>query len=178
LINVTQERASFMRAVLFSSLLIALMTVPAAAQNTTKVAENRDWAVYVHEGQNGNKICFAASEPKDSSPEDANRSGVYFYVTNWVDDGIRNELSVKSGYEFKESSAPTVAVGSDSFEMFTRGDKAFLRDPEDEKQLLAKMKAGADMKVTGESADGQQTTDTYSLFGLTASVNKLNEECP
>lgn len=167
-----------MRIVLFSSVLIALMTVSAAAQNTVKVAENRDWAVYVHEAENGNKICFAASEPKDSSPQDANRSGVYFYVTNWVEDGIKNELSVKSGYEFKEGSAPTVAVGGAEFDMFIRGDKAFLRDPEDEKQLLAEMKAGADMTVRGESADGQQTTDTYSLFGLTASVNTLNEECP
>lgn len=167
-----------MRIVLFSSLLIALMTASAAAQNTTKVAENRDWAVYVHEAENGNKICFAASEPKDSSPNDTNRSGVYFYVTNWVEDGIKNELSVKSGYEFKEGSAPTVAVGGTEFDMFTRGDKAFLRDPEDEKQLMTKMKAGSDMTVRGESADGEQTTDTYSLFGLTASVNTLNEECP
>jgi hypothetical protein len=166
-----------MRIVLFSSLLIAMMTASAAAQNTVKVAENRDWAVYVHEGENGNKICFAATEPKDSSPADANRSGVYFYVTNWVEDGIRNELSVKSGYEFKEGDAPTVSVGDASFEMFTRGDKAFLRDPEDEKRLLDRMKAGATMTVTGESKDGQQTTDNYSLFGLTASVNKLNEEC-
>lgn len=167
-----------MRIVLFSSLLIALMTASAAAQNTTKVAENQDWAVYVHEGENGNKICFAASEPTDSSPEDPNRSGVYFYVTNWVSDGIKNELSVKNGYEFKDSSQPTVEVGGTEFAMFTRGDNAFLRDPEDEKRLLQLMKAGAKMTVTGETAGGQQTTDTYSLFGLTASVNTLNEECP
>lgn len=167
-----------MRIVLFSSLLIALMSVPAAAQNTTRVAENQAWSVYIHETENGDKICFAATEPKDSSPEDANRSGVYFYVTNWVEDGIKNELSVKNGYEFKEGSAPTVTVGDDRFEMFVRGDKAFLRDPEDEKSLLAAMKAGANMSVEGESADGKQTTDTYSLYGLTASVSKLSEECP
>jgi invasion protein IalB len=167
-----------MRIVLFSSLLIALMTASAAAQNTTKVAENRDWAVYVHEGEEGNKICFAASEPTDSSPNDQNRSGVYFYVTNWASDGIKNELSVKNGYEFQEGTQPTVNVGGTEFAMFIRGDKAFLRDPEDEKRLLQLMKAGAKMTVSGETADGQQTTDTYSLFGLTASVNTLDEECP
>ncbi len=167
-----------MRIVLVSSVLIALMTASAAAQNTTKVAENRDWAVYVHEGENGNKICFAASEPKDSSPQDQDRGAAYFYVTNWVEDGIKNELSVKNGYEFKEGSQPEVVVSGTDFEMFIRGDNAFLRDPEDEKKLLQLMKAGADMVVRGESADGEQTTDTYSLFGLTASINTLNQECP
>ncbi len=166
-----------MRIGLFSLLLIGLMTAPAAAQNTVKVAENRDWAVYVHEGEDGNKICFAASEPTDSSPEDVDRSGVYFYVTNWVGDDINNELSVRSGYEFKDGGAPTVEVGGNSFEMFTRGINAFLRDPEDEKRLLRLMKAGAKMTVSAESAEGTQTTDTYSLFGLTASVNTLNKEC-
>jgi opacity protein-like surface antigen len=166
-----------MRIVLFASLLIALMSASAAAQNTTRVAENQAWSVYIHETEDGKRICFAASEPKDSSSEDSDRSGVYFYVTNWVEDGITNELSVKNGYEFKEGSAPTVSVGGSDFEMFVRGDKAFLRDPEDEKRLLGKMKAGATMTVSGESADGKQTTDTYSLYGLTASVGKLNEEC-
>lgn len=167
-----------MRIVLFSSLLIVLMAGSAAAQNTVKVSEDRDWAVYVHESESGNKICFAATEPKSSAPQDTERSGVYFYVTNWVADGIKNELSVKSGYEFKEGSAPSVDVGGTEFDMFVRGDKAFLRDPEDEKRLLAAMRAGASMTVKGESADGKQTTDSYSLFGLTASLSKLNEECP
>ncbi len=167
-----------MRIVLFSSLLIVLMAGSAAAQNTVKVSEDRDWAVYVHESESGNKICFAATEPKSSTPQDTGRSGVDFYVTNWVADGIRNELSVKSGYEFKEGSAPSVDVGGAEFDLFVRGDKAFLRDPEDEKRLLAAMRAGASMTVKGESADGKQTTDTYSLFGLTASLGKLNEECP
>lgn len=176
--NAMQERLGLMRIVLFSSLLIALMTASAAAQNTTKVAENRDWAVYVHEGEDGNKICFAASEPTDSSPNDPDRSGVYFYVTNWASDGIKNELSVKNGYEFKEGTQPTVNVGGDEFAMFIRGDNAFLRDPEDEKRLLQLMKAGAKLTVSGETADGEQTTDTYSLFGLTASINTLDEECP
>lgn len=173
-----QQRARLMRIVLFSSLLIAMMTASAAAQNTTQVAENRDWAVYVHESGDGNKICFAASEPTDSSPNDPNRSGVYFYVTNWVGDGIKNELSIKNGYEFKEGTQPTVDVGGNEFAMFTRGDNAFLRDPEEERRLLQLMKAGARLTVTGETADGQQTTDTYSLFGLTASINTLDEECP
>ena len=175
--NAMQKRASLMRVVLFSSLVIVLMTASAVAQNTTKVAENRDWAVYVHEGQDGSKICFAASEPTDSSPDDSERGGVYFYVTNWVNDDIKNELSVKNGYEFKEGAQPTVNVGGNEFAMFVRGDNAFLRDPEEEKKLLQLMKAGAKMSVSGETADGEQTTDTYSLFGLTASMRTLNEEC-
>jgi len=166
-----------MRIGLFSLLLIGLMALPAAAQNTIQVAENRDWAVFIHDGEDGNRICFAASQPTDTSPGTADRGGVYFYVTNWVEDDITNELSVRNGYEFKEGSAPTVEVDGNSFEMFTRGVHAFLRDPEDEKELLQLMKAGAKMTIAGESTDGKQTTDTYSLFGLTASVGTLNEEC-
>jgi len=167
-----------MRIVIFSSLLIAMMIAPAAAQNTVQVAKNQDWSVYVHESEDGRKICFAATQPQDSSPDDTGRSGVYFYVTNWVEDGIKNELSVRNGYELKKGSAPNVEVGGTSFEMFTRGAHAFLRDPEDEKKLIRLMKAGAQMTLKAESADGKVTTDRYSLYGLTASMRKLDDECP
>lgn len=166
-----------MRTVFLSAILTISVVTSAAAQSTTLVAEHKDWAVYVHEAE-GEKVCFAASAPKDSEPKDANRTGVYFYVTNWPKDGIKNEISVKIGYKFKPDSSPKVRVEGDEFEMFVRDDKAFLRDPEDERKLLDAMKKGATMVVTGISERGTATTDNYSLFGVTAAINELEQVCP
>lgn len=166
-----------MRTVFLSAILTILLVTSASAQATTLIASHKDWSVYVHEG-NGDKVCFAASAPKDTEPKGVNRSSIYFYLTNWPKDGIKNEISVKIGYPLKADSSPKVSVGADVFEMFVRDDKAFLRDPEDERKLLAAMKKGSTMVVTGVSQRGTQTTDKYSLFGVSAAIAELNKACP
>ncbi len=166
-----------MRTVLLSVAIAAASVLPALAQTTTQIAAHRDWSVYVHEASDG-KVCFAATAPKDSAPRDVNRGPIYLYVTNWLKDGIKNEVSVKIGYTFQEDSTPTISVGDTSFQMFVREDKAFLRDPEDERRLVAAMKAGATMSVKGTSTRGTETTDNYSLFGVTAAIDEADRACP
>lgn len=136
-----------------------------------------DWTVFVHEGQDG-KICFASSLPKDTQPAGAKRAPAYFYVTTWQKDGVRNEVSVKLGYTIKEDSTPIVTVGNNKFEMFPREDKAFIKDPADERKLVQAMIAGSTMVVKATSARGTETTDQYSLIGISKAVKKVQEACP
>jgi hypothetical protein len=51
-------------------------------------------------------------------------------------------------------------------------------DAEGERRLVAAMKGGSTMIVKGTSARGNLTTDTYSLSGVTAAVNRINQLCP
>jgi hypothetical protein len=169
-------KSGSMRIVLLTVALAAATPLPALSQTTTQIAAHRDWSVYVHDASDG-KVCFAATAPKDSTPRDVNRGPVYLYVTNWEKDGIKNEISVKIGYPFQEDSTPTVSVGDTTFQMFVREDNAFLRDPEDERRLVAAMKAGATMSVRGTSARGTVTTDNFSLFGVTAAIDEADSAC-
>ena len=39
------------------------------------------------------------------------------------------------------------------------------------------MKKGLSLLLSGESARGTVTNDTYTLKGFTTSINKLNKDC-
>jgi hypothetical protein len=148
------------------------------ASAATVLQEYKAWTAHVH-GTGSEKVCFATSIPKKMLPTNVNRGQVVFYVTIWPADDIRNEPSVSIGYKFKKDndSRPTVTIGSDEFTMFSDGDKAFVSGKEDEQRLVALIKSGDRMVVSGVSERGTKTTDTYSLAGSTAAIDRINKEC-
>ena len=137
----------------------------------------KDWTVYIYEGAEG-RVCFAASAPTDMQPKTAKRTSVIFYVTTWQKDGVHTEVSVRQGYAMKANAVATVTVGGQNFSLSADEDKAYPKDPADERKLLAAMTAGGAMIVKATSTKGTQTTDQYSLDGVAAAIRKLEESCP
>ncbi len=151
---------------------------PAAPEVKARLLERiRDWTVFIYEGAEG-RVCFAASAPTDMQPKTAKRTPVIFYVTTWQKDGVHKELSVRQGYAMKANAVATVTVGGQNFSLSADDDKAYAKDPADERKLLDAMVAGGPMIVKATSAKGTQTTDQYSLEGVEAAVQKLEETCP
>jgi invasion protein IalB len=155
---------------------LILAGTPAFAQQAKLLQKFDDWQVFLHEAKD-EKVCFIASAPKEMEPKTAKRGPVYFYLTTWQKDGVRNEISVKVGYALKPDSRPTVAVGSDEFQLYPKEDKAFMRDPAEERKLLDAMRKGSSMTVKGTSARGTNTTDSYSLKGLASALKQLDTSC-
>ena len=148
-----------------------------AADEPTLLGSFKDWHVY-SAGMGANRTCFAVSAPKEMNPKGANRSAVFFMITSWPDRKVRNEPSVVPGYPYKDMSTTVVQVGADKFDFaITKGDGAWMEAPTDEQKLIAAMKKGAAMSVTGTSARGTLTRDNYSLNGISAALDKLDVEC-
>jgi hypothetical protein len=137
----------------------------------------KDWNVFIYEGSDG-RVCFAATAPTDMQPKTAKRTSVIFYVTTWQKDRVHNEISVKQGYPMKANDAATVTVGGKNFALTADDDKAYAKDPGEERKLLAAMANGGPMIVKATSAKGTVTTDQYSLDGVSTAVQKLQEVCP
>jgi invasion protein IalB len=161
-------------AALAGAFVVAISSTVSAA---VLVKTYRDWSLFSHDQQN-TKICFAATQPKDSSPAGASREGVFFYVSAWPKDGVKSEISVRLGYQVKEGSTVKVSVGSSSFDLFAKDDKAFVADATEELKLIDAMKRGSSMKVDATSDAGSETSDTYSLFGISAALRGLSNTCP
>jgi len=136
-----------------------------------------EWTVFVDE--EGGKTCYAVSRPKAQSPNSLSWDPRMFITRGAITNG-RDEPSVRAGYTYQDGSSATVSIGSDTFTLFTDNDGAWVNpeDAQSERQLVAAMKAGSTMIVKGTSARGNLTTDTYSLSGVTAAVNRINELCP
>jgi hypothetical protein len=50
-------------------------------------------------------------------------------------------------------------------------------NPSDEPKLLAAMRNGTDVVVTGTSKRGTLTRDTYSLAGMGDALDKIHDSC-
>ena len=155
---------------------VLLAASPAQAQTAKLLDTFRDWQVFVHEANN-EKVCFAASAPKEKLPAGVNRGSVFLYLTTWQKDNVSNEVSVKVGYTFKPESVPVVTVGSETFELYAKDDKAFMRDPAEERKLIEAMRKGSALSMTGLSSRGTKTEDNYSLYGLSAALSHIEQAC-
>lgn len=165
-----------LRFALAAAAISLAMAGGAAAQTATALGQFRDWGAYVADGSGG-KVCYALSQPKSMEPRNVNRDPVYFFVTSRPGQGVKNEVSVVIGYPFGAESRASAQVGSDSFTLFTKDDGAWVENAAEESRLVAAMRAGATMIVKGTSQRGTNTSDTYSLSGISAALDKIAEEC-
>jgi hypothetical protein len=135
-----------------------------------------DWEAYKTTDSRGT-VCYVISAPKTKLPAAAKRDSVYFLLTSWPGAKISNEPSLLIGYPFKDASKATVQLGADKFDFFTKADGAWLPTGPDEAKLVTAMRSTAEMTVKGTSKRGTLTTDTYSLKGLSAALDKVAEGC-
>ena len=63
------------------------------------------------------------------------------------------------------------------FDLFTKNDGAWNYDRSNDRAMVAAMKRGLSMVITGRSSRGTVTTDTYSLRGFTAAYNAISDAC-
>lgn len=164
---------------LLSTVALFLLAGTAAtlAQAPSRVGTFKDWAAYVFSDGRG-KICYAASQPKDTKPSGVNRDPIFFMISSRPAESVHNEASIIIGYPLNESSPVTATVDGEAFVMFAKGDGAWMESPEREQALIDAMKRGHSMVVTGTSKRGTNTTDTYSLSGVTAALESIAKECP
>ena len=68
-------------------------------------------------------------------------------------------------------------VDGTSFNLVTDGEWAWTAGPDDDVKVLAALKKGASAILTGHSAKGTQTKDTFSLRGFTAAMDEAGKQC-
>jgi hypothetical protein len=153
-----------------------LATTAAVAQSPNSLGQFNDWTAWTYTN-NGGKICYIHSTPKSLKPESLRHGDVSFFIRKSPGENIINEANFVVGYPFQENSTVSVNVGGTLFTMFTQADSAWLLNEAEESNLLAAMKAGTDMTITGTSRRGNKTTYRMSLSGVTAAANKIISEC-
>lgn len=175
-----------MKPLIFAIAALALVAGAGDASAQSAQAQNvgvfRDWNAFTGADQSG-KVCFIASTPKGSeySQTVSGRDPAFFQITSAPASGVRNEASTIVGFTILTSADVTVDVDGTKFRMFldpSHPDTAW-SVPEQEAQLVEAMKKGSRMTVVATSSPRRTVvTDTYSLSGVTAALEKLAQECP
>jgi len=148
-----------------------------SAQGAPKlVGQFGDWGVYMDQS-GGGKICYALSQPKTRLPAGLNRDPAYFFISTRTAENVRGEVSVVMGFPLREGVDATLTIGPASFDLYTRGTGAWVRNAAEEARLVDALRKGRDVVVKSTSARGNVTTDTYSLSGISAAIDRAAQEC-
>lgn len=162
---------------IFSPLFISALFFSAdfaLAEDPVKLGAFKDWEAYTYKAPDS-KVCFTFSSPKKSEPAKAKRDAIRFIVTNYPGRKVKGQISTIIGYPFKEGSAVKLTIDDQSFDLFPVGDTAWAGDTDAE--IVAAMKKGTTLKVSGTSWKGTATTDSYSLAGISAAIDEINGSC-
>ncbi len=156
--------------------LVALLPTLALAQTPQFLGTYRDWNVYAFT-ENDQKICYMASEPKKEEGNYTRRDNPAVLVTRRPGPKVVDEVSVQPGYTYLDDSEVEVAIASNKFMLFTRGEHAWTKSEDADKALITAMKRGSDMTVRGTSVKNTYSVDTYSLLGFTAAYEAMIAAC-
>lgn len=161
--------------------VLAMATSVAAQEEVPRVALYTDWSVF---NPTDPKECFIASAPtqtealRNGQPvQNVIRSAIRLYVASRPGEGTQNEIAFTGGYPFRDGSFVSIKIGDDSFDMFTEGEFAWPTSPAEDAKVVGAMQKGAKAVVTGVSARGTTTIDTFSLIGFTDALKDSNSRC-
>lgn len=158
---------------LFALLLVA---GAAGAQGApTELGVFGDWRAFQYD-ENGSPVCYMMTQPTKSEGNYAKRGEVHALVTHRPATGQVGVFTFGAGYEIKPDSKPKVTVGDTAIALFPAGENGWARNDDDPK-LVAAMKGGAKMIITGTSARGTDTKDTFSLSGFTKAYEAIGKAC-
>jgi hypothetical protein len=153
---------------------------PAAAGGAepTLIGQFGTWGAYTAM-PNGRKVCFALAKPSSSktNPPNRPRDPAYAFVSTRPAERVVNEVSIMIGYALKPGSESSLEVGGASYAMYTQGDGLWIKNAAEEEQMVSALRKSADATVKGISAKGTETTDVFSLKGLSQALDRLAQDC-
>jgi hypothetical protein len=173
---------TFSRGFIAGCALVLAGCLPAAAEGAAgaepqSLGKYDAWEAYTYKAKDS-RFCYIYSEPKKSEAgKKVKRDPIYFMVTHAPGKKVRGQISTIIGYPFKEQSTVKLAVDKQVFELYTNGDMAWADQAETESAIVKAMKTGGALTVTGTSSRGTRTTDTYSLSGVSAAMDKIDSTC-
>ena len=128
---------------------------------------------------NGKKVCFALAKPSSSktNPPNRPRDPAYAFVSTRPAEKVFNEVSIMIGYALKPGSESTLEVGGATYAMYTQGDGLWIKNAAEEERLVEAMRRSAEVVVKGTSAKGTETTDVFSLKGLSQALDRIAQDC-
>ncbi len=169
-------------ALVLPSVALAQARPPAGpTAQATLLGQFGDWGAY-SAAPGGQKVCFALAKPSSQVDNPPNRrtaaNPVYLFISTRPAEKVSNEVSVLiTGYTFKPNSEASVAVGGANFAMYTQNDGAWVKNAAEEAKLIDTMRKGADVVIKATTSRGTQTTDTFSLKGISQAVERAAQEC-
>ena len=164
------------RTALAAAVLLLCFAGAALGEGAREIARHGAWVVMAGESD-GQRTCFATTQPRTRVPTGMARDQTYVYISAWPKDGIKAEFSVATGTAVRPGSKVMVIVGEYRYALFTANERAYVADPTAELKLIDAMKKGSSMVIESIDDSGRLVSDIYSLVGLAQTLAAITKGC-
>ncbi len=156
---------------------ILYAATPALAYDEPKLIEQfGDWGAW-EQGEKKRHLCYASSVPKEVKGGNRTRGEPEALVTHHPGARVKDEVAFISGYLFRKGTQVEVKIGGNDFQLRTSRDGALPGRKGIAEKMLVAMKEGKTMIVSGVTAWGKSTSDTYSLVGFAEAYAAISKAC-
>ena len=137
------------------------------------------WSVHTDTEPSGGTTCVAVTyadlvvAQKDGAP---NRTSMVS-LTDRPKEHVHNHFIASLAHSVQPGSEPIAIIGPQIFNLAMRGDEIFAADPVTEARLVQAMKDGASITIRTDAKEGGFKHVEFSLIGLTAALDKMQEIC-
>jgi hypothetical protein len=150
---------------------------PSGAGQPMQLASFGDWGAYASDTAKG-KVCYALSQPRERIPAGLNRDPGFLFISSRPSEGIRNEVSVVTGFPTKDGGDGEITIAGASFALVTKGNSAWMKNAAEDPSLVEAMKKGQTLVLKTTSRKGNANTDRYSLSGFAQALERVRKDCP
>ncbi len=164
---------------LFIFIVFCAKSMAFAADTPVYSGQYYNWHVYKLFKNDGEKICYIASfTQKQIGNYKAARKP--YIMVSYFKSKEKEEFSTFGDYTFKLNSIIYLAIDSSQYKLLTKGKLAWLKTSMEDKQLIDLMLKASDdkeMRIRGETTNGEYTIDYYSMQGFLPAYNKMKTLC-
>jgi len=115
--------------------------------------------------------CFAIAEPVRHG------GGAFASIATWPARGIRDQLAIRLSRPARPGVAPTLSIDDRRFTLTAHGQQAWAPDARTDAAIVAAMRSGRSMSVSGVSTTGRPFADTYALPGAASAIDAAALAC-
>lgn len=155
------------RATICLAALLAL-SAPAHARESLGVFE--EWGAF---GDPEIPRCYAISLAGNL----AGGRTAFVSVGTWPERDVRGQVHFRLSRAIAPSSAITLRIGRQSFQLTGSGDNGWAEDRRMDAAIVAAMRSAASMSVSARDTAGRRFTDRYALAGAATAMDAATVGC-
>ena len=174
------SKTSFSVSALLLTVLLSMGGFARGASAQDALSSSGAWFAYTYY-EDGKLTCYMYSQPIKQKGNYKKRGDPHIMVTRRRGSEVVEEVSVTSGYPYKETTKIKVVLkidGSDIQFGIIRDEHAWADDANEDKAVVKAMKRGNKLTVRGTSRKDTYSLDTYSLKGFTKTHKAIVRACP
>lgn len=149
---------------------------PAGAVERNAIAIFRGWGAFREGSPAAPTRCYAIAEPPPFSTN-AGR-GAFAAVASFPGRRIRAQVSIHLSHALGADAPVTLAIGDASFRLVATARSAWAHDRRQDAAIVATMRSGSSMSISGVDAHNQPFADVYRLRGAASAIDAAALACP